>query len=301
LEKDELPTLGGIKMESRLLATMGKVAGLGGMALGVFLLLFQGVLKTQFLPQTGLSSAQAFAVIIALMIFTFGIAGIGVLAWLISHSINPRKQMPPWFVGVLAFLIAAVAVIAGVAAVQLGVAPAPAAVTVSPIRDDLPPYVEVSLEYPDPKHNPLKALYVWRNNRGPIYHREAHILDQIEAATGHCGELDSFNTRIIPLLNPNHHADPMTFPMAEPPFFVSDVGDYAEIFDHAVYAIESDQSGDILEPTEKAFQKLLHETPGLCGHLSRHGVLVRFDFVDVQGRTMSLFYRFLGGLSHTKP
>lgn len=50
-------------MESRILSAVGKIAGLGGIALGVLLLVFQGVLKTHFLPDAGLNSAQAFATI----------------------------------------------------------------------------------------------------------------------------------------------------------------------------------------------------------------------------------------------
>src|SRR5712691_11562162 len=93
-------------MESKILSSLGKVAGLGGIALGVFLLIFQGVLQKQFLPQAGLGSAQAFAVILALMILTFGIAGIGVLAWLVSRTIRPKAPVPVAAIGTLAGLIA---------------------------------------------------------------------------------------------------------------------------------------------------------------------------------------------------
>jgi hypothetical protein len=92
-------------MESRLLGLLGKVAGLGGIALGVFLLLFEGVLQQKFLPQAGLDSAQAFVVILALMILTFGIAAIGVVAWLISRSTNPRAPISALALGILATLI----------------------------------------------------------------------------------------------------------------------------------------------------------------------------------------------------
>jgi hypothetical protein len=71
-----------------------KIAGLAGIGFGVFLLLFQGVLKKQFLPQAGLTSAQAFAVILSLMILTYGIAAIGVVAWLVSRSTKPQTPMP---------------------------------------------------------------------------------------------------------------------------------------------------------------------------------------------------------------
>jgi hypothetical protein len=92
-------------METNLLRSVGKVAGLGGLALGVFLLIFQGVLQKEFLPQAGLASAQAFAIILSLMILTFGIAGIGVIAWLVSRTIGPKAAVPLPAMGTLAGLI----------------------------------------------------------------------------------------------------------------------------------------------------------------------------------------------------
>jgi hypothetical protein len=74
------------EMEGKILSYLGKIAGLAGIALGVVLLIFQGVLQKQFLPQAGLGSAQAFAVILSLMILTFGIGGIGVIAWLVGRT-----------------------------------------------------------------------------------------------------------------------------------------------------------------------------------------------------------------------
>ena len=95
-------------METNILRSVGKVAGLGGLALGVFLLIFQGVLQKQFLPQAGLASAQAFAIILSLMILTFGIAGIGMIAWLVSRTIGPKASVPLPAMGTLAALIVVV-------------------------------------------------------------------------------------------------------------------------------------------------------------------------------------------------
>lgn len=66
------------------------------------------MLQKQFLPQAGLNSAQAFAVILALMILTFGIAAIGVVAWLVSRSTKSRAPISTPVLGVLAALIALV-------------------------------------------------------------------------------------------------------------------------------------------------------------------------------------------------
>jgi hypothetical protein len=92
-------------MESKVLSSVGKAAGLAGIALGVFLLIFQGVLQKQFLNPAGLESAQAFAVILSLMILTFGIAGIGVIAWLISRTTGRKTPVSGPAMGILAGLI----------------------------------------------------------------------------------------------------------------------------------------------------------------------------------------------------
>lgn len=92
-------------MESKILSSLGRIAGVGGIALGAFLLIFQGVLQKQFLPQAGLGSAQAFAVILSLMILTFGIAGIGVMAWLLGRTVGPKTPVPGPAMGTLAALI----------------------------------------------------------------------------------------------------------------------------------------------------------------------------------------------------
>jgi hypothetical protein len=69
-------------MEAGLLGKLGKLAGIAGVGLGVLLLIFRGILAKNILPAAGLSSAQGFTVIMAMMILTFGIAGIGVVGWL---------------------------------------------------------------------------------------------------------------------------------------------------------------------------------------------------------------------------
>lgn len=95
-------------MEARLLSSLGRAAGLAGVGLGVFVLLFQGVLQKEFLPKAGLGSGQAFAVIMALMILTFGIASIGMIAWLLSRNVGPRAPVPAPALGILSVLIVVV-------------------------------------------------------------------------------------------------------------------------------------------------------------------------------------------------
>jgi hypothetical protein len=102
------PTKEKTSVETRLLTSLGKIAGLAGVALGIFLLLFEGVLKKDFLPKAGLTSGQAYHVILALMILTFGIAAIGVLAWLMGQGKAPDTPVPPVALVVFAFLTVAV-------------------------------------------------------------------------------------------------------------------------------------------------------------------------------------------------
>jgi hypothetical protein len=84
------------------MGTFGK-AGIGGLALGVLLYVFRGVLEQSLLFKAGLSSNQAFYIVAALLVFTFGIATIGIVAWLVSGR-NPDQPMPASSLGLLALL-----------------------------------------------------------------------------------------------------------------------------------------------------------------------------------------------------
>lgn len=83
-------------METKLLASLGKLAGLAGIAVGALVLIFQDVLKQKFLPNTGLSEPQAYRVVIALLVLTFGIAATGIAAWVIgqrTEQVRPSAAM----------------------------------------------------------------------------------------------------------------------------------------------------------------------------------------------------------------
>jgi hypothetical protein len=169
-------------------------------------------------------------------------------------------------------------------------------------RSGLPPNIELSIEFPVPEEFPPKGtpltrpvteLYLWKNTGGPIYHREAQIVDSVEAVAGRCGELDSFKRRMIPLLNPNHYASVISKDQIEGSFFVSPRHDrYFNLLDDAVYGIQFDARGAVLEPYGKTFEEYLQRRAGLCGYLRRHNILVRFAFSDVRGHETSFYYRF---------
>src|SRR5579864_220650 len=95
-------------MEGRLLGSLGKIAGVAGIAFGFILLIFQGVLQKQFLPQAGLGQNQAFAIIFALLILSFGIAGIGIVGWLIDRRADQNVPLSVLSLAILSTLVALV-------------------------------------------------------------------------------------------------------------------------------------------------------------------------------------------------
>jgi hypothetical protein len=68
-------------MDTGILETVGKVAGIGGIALGVFLLLFRDVIRKSIFPQ--LTKAQAYSLLrlIVVLVFLVAIAGLGAWVW----------------------------------------------------------------------------------------------------------------------------------------------------------------------------------------------------------------------------
>lgn len=79
-----------MKMESTLLESLGQVAGIGGITLGVFLLLFRKLLETIEVP--GLTKAHWFKVIITFMILVWSVAILGIGAWGYSYYLTNGKS-----------------------------------------------------------------------------------------------------------------------------------------------------------------------------------------------------------------
>jgi hypothetical protein len=65
--------------ESGLLVTLGKIAGIGGISVGVLFLLFLNFIRQKFLPN--LEPAQGYNLLLLFMLFTFGIASAGLAVW----------------------------------------------------------------------------------------------------------------------------------------------------------------------------------------------------------------------------
>lgn len=71
-------------METSILETLGKIAGLGGLALGVFLILFRDILKKLKVPSV--TRDQWYKVIVFFMILVWSIAIAGLGTWLYSYT-----------------------------------------------------------------------------------------------------------------------------------------------------------------------------------------------------------------------
>ena len=80
-------------MDAQLLKTAGQIAGIGGLALGVFFLLFKDLLKKIAAP--GMTKEQWFRVVIIFMVLVWSVALAGVGAWLwVSLGGKPRAENP---------------------------------------------------------------------------------------------------------------------------------------------------------------------------------------------------------------
>jgi len=64
-------------LHNAILETVGKVAGIGGLALGVFLLLFREVIRKQIFPK--MSRQHSYSLIRQFMYLTFSVAALVLL------------------------------------------------------------------------------------------------------------------------------------------------------------------------------------------------------------------------------
>jgi hypothetical protein len=80
-------------MSTEVLLHLGQIAGVGGLALGVFVIVFRDVLRKNIFPE--LPAKDAFKIIRLVVILTFAIAAMGITAWVYVESVsafNTRDQ-----------------------------------------------------------------------------------------------------------------------------------------------------------------------------------------------------------------
>jgi len=79
-------------MDTELLKTVGQIAGIGGVALGVFLLLFRELIRKAILPRLPAREASRFLTLIAVLVWSVALAGIGAWVWTEIHE--PSSGIP---------------------------------------------------------------------------------------------------------------------------------------------------------------------------------------------------------------
>lgn len=89
-------------MEIELLKTVGQIAGIGGLSIGLVFLLFRDVIRKNIFPD--LTKAQSFKIITIVVICTWSIALAGIAAWVYTETHNPKKIEGVELSGVEAYL-----------------------------------------------------------------------------------------------------------------------------------------------------------------------------------------------------
>jgi hypothetical protein len=76
-------------MEAGLLKTLGQTLGIGGVALGIFFLLFREMIRKSIFPRLDKSDAFRFLRLISVLIWSIAVIGVG--AWIIGDQ-KARSQ-----------------------------------------------------------------------------------------------------------------------------------------------------------------------------------------------------------------
>ena len=69
-------------VELSLLKSLGQIAGLGGLALGVVLLVFRNLLSQRIFPRLDCAQAHSLLSLIALLTWSIGVGGIAAWTWI---------------------------------------------------------------------------------------------------------------------------------------------------------------------------------------------------------------------------
>ena len=74
----------GARMDTELLQTVGQIAGIGGLAIAVLLLVFRDIVAKNIFPQLKKDHAYGLLRLISILVFVVAIAGIG--AWVFIET-----------------------------------------------------------------------------------------------------------------------------------------------------------------------------------------------------------------------
>lgn len=79
----------GENMEASLMRVVGQIAGIGGISLGVFLLLFRDIIRINIFPQLTKKQAFKLLLLISILVWSMALAGIGAWLWASNSSGTP--------------------------------------------------------------------------------------------------------------------------------------------------------------------------------------------------------------------
>jgi hypothetical protein len=74
-------------MDAEVLKTVGQIAGIGGLALGVFLLLFREIIRKNIFPK--LRAAEAYRLLTLITGAVWSVAIVGIIAWVYVETRTP--------------------------------------------------------------------------------------------------------------------------------------------------------------------------------------------------------------------
>lgn len=79
-------------METGILKTVAQIASIGGLAIGVLLILFRDIIRKNIFPS--LSKDQAYRLIRLIIILVWGVAFVGIGAWVYTSTVNQVLNPP---------------------------------------------------------------------------------------------------------------------------------------------------------------------------------------------------------------
>jgi hypothetical protein len=78
-------------MDLEILKTVGQIAGIGGVSLGVFLLLFRDLIRKSIFPTLTKNHAYRFLRLIALLVWLVAVIGISAWVWVEQSATVPAN------------------------------------------------------------------------------------------------------------------------------------------------------------------------------------------------------------------
>ena len=78
-------------MDFELLKIFGQIAGIGGLALGTFLILFREVIRKKIFPR--LTKSQAYRLLKLMVVLIWSIGAIGIISWIYVKNLNQKNSI----------------------------------------------------------------------------------------------------------------------------------------------------------------------------------------------------------------